>query len=64
MKLRDVFLPKYMHSNPQVRRTAVKKLNRIDLLAEIIKGDSSHDVRKTAARRLFELKKKHRPKPD
>lgn len=58
MKLRDIFLPKYMHSDPQVRLLAVKKLKRIDQLAKIIKRDSSYDVRKTAARRMFELKKK------
>ncbi len=64
MKLRDIFLPKYMHSDPKVRLEAVKKLNRIDLLAKIIKRDSSHDVRKAAARRMFELKKSKKKKGD
>ncbi len=55
MGFKDLFLPKIAHSNPDVRKKAVKKEDDQNLLKQVIKNDSDPGVRETAKARLQEL---------
>ena len=52
MKFSDLFVPKYMHSNPEVRRQAVHRLDDAKLLQQISEKDDDAGVRQAAAQRL------------
>lgn len=56
MKFSDLFVPKYMHSVPDVRVKAVRKLKDDKLLAQIAEKDENEVVRQQAAKRLTDLK--------
>ena len=56
MKFRDLFLPKLAHSDPKVRKKAVMKEKDPNILKKVIENDKDQDVRKTASRRISELK--------
>lgn len=56
MKFSDIFVPRYMHSVPDVRVKAVGKLKDKKLLSQIAEKDSEAKVRETARRRLDDLK--------
>ena len=55
MKLRDIFLPKYLHPNPLIRRRAIDKLESLLILKLIIKKDPNHNVRKKAAMKYYKI---------
>jgi hypothetical protein len=55
MKFQDLFLPRWQHSNPEIRQNAVARLKNPKLLAQIVEKDPDEEVRKTAAERLSEI---------
>jgi hypothetical protein len=55
MKLQDLFLPRYQHSNPEVRIKAVSKLKDANLLKQISEKDQAESVRRAALARISEL---------
>ena len=52
MKLSDLFVPKWQHSNPQVWIQAVKRMDDANLLVQIAEKDDDADVREAAGSRL------------
>jgi DNA repair protein SbcC/Rad50 len=54
MKFQDFFVPKWQHSNPEVRKNAVAKLTDTKLLKQIAKLDAEPMVRETALAQLTE----------
>ena len=48
MKLRDLFVPRWDHSDPVVRKKAVEKMDNIDLIKQIAVRDEHPMVRDTA----------------
>jgi hypothetical protein len=52
MKFSDLFVPRYMHSNPDVRRQAVDRIDDAKLLQQISQKDEDAGVRQAAAARL------------
>ncbi len=57
MKFSDLFVPKYLHSNPDVRLKLVAKTADINLLEQMAKKDENADVRRSAAERAQALKR-------
>lgn len=60
MKFRDFFVPKYVHSDPNVR---IKFINNTDderLLKSIIENDKDKNVTLAAKDRIHTLKVTHR----
>ena len=55
MKFRDFFLPKIAHSNPEVRITAIKDEENIELLKNVIKNDPDQRVIDAAKSRIEAL---------
>jgi len=55
MKFSDLFIPRWRHSDPQVRQKAVEKLKDAGLLAQIAEKDEYDNVRETAKKRLVML---------
>jgi len=55
MAFRDLFLPKIAHSNPEVRKKAVKDEKDKALLQRVIDNDQDPEVVKTAKKRIEEL---------
>lgn len=55
MKLRDLFVPKYVHSNPEVRIKFVNETTDTILLNSIIEKDQDDTVVTAAKERLNEL---------
>jgi hypothetical protein len=55
MKFSDLFLPKHANSNPEIRKSAVRKLSDRNLLDQISKKDKDEAVRKLAQQRLKEV---------
>ena len=56
MKFSDLFLPKYLHSNPDVRLKLVSKTTDINLLEQMAIKDKDSFVRSSAAERAQVLK--------
>ncbi len=56
MKFSDLFVPRYQHSNPDVRVKAVKRIKDPKLLDQIAKQDPDPKVRDVASSRLSNLK--------
>lgn len=54
MRLFDFIRPKWKHSNPKVRRDAVKSLNSRAILLWVAKKDAEKSVRAAAVMKLFE----------
>ena len=55
MKFKDLFVPRWQHSNPQVRIKTVKKILDPKLLKHIIDTDEDPMVRETALAHLKSL---------
>ncbi len=56
MKFSDLFVPKYLHSNPHVRLDYVAKSTDAKLLEQIAENDEDQEVRTAAADRSQSLK--------
>ena len=56
MKFSDFFVPKYVHSDPNVRLKFVSKSKDIGLLEQMAVKDANETVRKSAAERAQMLK--------
>ena len=52
MKFQDFFVPRWQHSNPDVRQKAVMRLSDPSLLHQIIDRDDDEMVRLAAQERL------------
>jgi hypothetical protein len=52
MKFRDIFLPKIVRSDPNVRKKAVLGESNRDVLKKVIQNDSDKEVRQAARKRL------------
>jgi hypothetical protein len=55
MKFRDLFIPRWQHSNPEVRRLAVGRLRDTSLLKQISEMDADQMVRDAALAQLETL---------
>jgi hypothetical protein len=55
MSIRDWFTPRWRHSDPEVRKSAIKRLTDRNALVSIAKSDEDGDVRHIAKIRLIEL---------
>jgi hypothetical protein len=55
MKFRDLFLPKLAHSNPEVRKKAVRNEENVELLQKVIQNDTDPEVRKLAQKQIEKL---------
>ena len=51
MKFKDLFVPRYVHSDPEVRLNFVKNSNDAKLLQQMSEKDSDAMVREAAAER-------------
>lgn len=51
MKFKDLFVPRYIHSDPQVRLNFVKNSNDAKLLKQMSEKDQDEQVRSAAAER-------------
>ena len=56
MKFSDLFVPKYVNSDPNVRLKFVSKSKDIGLLEQMAVKDEDENVRKSAAERARMLK--------
>ena len=52
MKFSDLFVPRFQHSNPEVRKQAILRLDDPKLLKQLAEKDDDPDVRQIAADRL------------
>jgi hypothetical protein len=52
MKFQDFFVPRWQHSNPDVRQKSVMRLSDHTLLRQIIEKDDDEMVRLAAQERL------------
>lgn len=55
MKFQDLFVPRWQHSNPEVRKQAVAKLKDPKLLKQISEMDEHQMVRDAATAQLSQL---------
>ena len=55
MKFRDLFLPKLAHSDPQVRKKAVRNEENVELLKKVIQNDEDSEVRELAQKQIEKL---------
>ena len=55
MKFQDIFVPRWQHSNPDVRQKAVMRIKDLKLLRQIIDNDDDEMVRLAANDRLAVL---------
>ena len=55
MKFQDLFIPRWRHSNPEVRKKTVEKLTDAVLLSQIAEKDEDESVREAASSRLVTL---------
>lgn len=55
MRIRDLFVPRWQHSNPEVRARAVSRLNDTSLLRQISDMDDHQMVRDAAQAQLERL---------
>jgi hypothetical protein len=55
VKFRDLFIPKIVRSDPNVRKKAVLAEKSPEVLKGVIKNDSDKEVRQTARKRLQKL---------
>jgi hypothetical protein len=56
MKFSDLFVPRWQHSNPEVRKRAVSRLSDTSLLRQISEMDDHQMVRDAALAQLERLK--------
>lgn len=55
MKFQDFFVPRWQHSNPDVRQKAILRLSDQSLLRQIIEMDDDEMVRLAARERMAAL---------
>lgn len=55
VKFKDLFVPRYLHSDPEVRLNFVMNSNDAKLLAQMAEKDGDEKVRKAAAERADTL---------
>lgn len=55
MKFQDIFVPRWQHSNPEVRIKAVNRMKDKSLLMQIVEKDDDEMVCMAARDRLAEL---------
>jgi hypothetical protein len=55
MKFQDFFVPRWQHSNPEVRRKAIQRVSDARLLAQISQQDEDEMVRMAARERRMEI---------
>jgi hypothetical protein len=55
MKFQDIFVPRWQHSNPEVRIKAVNRMSDQALLNQIVEKDEDEMVCMAARERLREL---------
>jgi hypothetical protein len=55
MRIRDLFVPRWQHSNPEVRARAVSRLSDTSLLRQISDMDDHQMVRDAALAQLEHL---------
>jgi exonuclease SbcC len=55
MRFQDLFVPRWQHSNPDVRKRAVGRMKDAKLLRQIAEKDDDETVRQTAAEQLKQL---------
>ena len=55
MKFQDIFVPRWQHSNPEVRIKAVNRMKDKSLLMQIMEKDDDEMVCMAARDRLAEL---------
>lgn len=51
----DLFKPKYKHSNPDVRKEAITKLDDLKLLGEIVRNENNEEVKEVALNKMDEI---------
>lgn len=51
----DLFVSRYMHSNPEYRKEGAELLKDVTILEKMVKIDTDQGVREAAAKRLAEL---------
>jgi hypothetical protein len=56
VRLSDLFIPRHMHKNPDIRKEGASMLKDTAVLAKMAEIDIDEGVRKAAAKRLSELK--------
>lgn len=61
MNFKDLFVPRYLHSNPEVRMKFVENSSDARIIKQISEKDSDALVRKAAADRAEVLIGKQRP---
>ncbi|MBA3009777.1 MAG: hypothetical protein KKF12_14455 [Proteobacteria bacterium] len=59
MKFSDFFVPKYVHSNPQVRIKFIGKTTDVTLLESIVEKDQDGEVVQAARQRIQALTVSH-----
>ena len=55
MRFRDIFVPRWQHSNPEVRIKAVQRMSDKSLLQQIAEKDEDEMVRMAARDRVAEI---------
>ena len=60
MKFSDFFVPKYVHSNPQVRIKFVNKTTDLNLLEQMTQKDEDGEVVQAARNRIQALTVAHK----
>jgi hypothetical protein len=60
MKLRDLFVPRWDHSNPEVRIKAIARVENLDVLRHISERDDDPEVREAASDRLLQIAEQER----
>lgn len=60
MKFSDFFVPKYVHSNPQVRIKFVNKTTDLHLLEQMLQRDEDGEVVQAARDRIQALTVTHK----
>ena len=55
MRFQDLFVPRWQHSNPDVRAKAVGRLQDAKLLNQIAENDEHQMVRDAAAEQLAQI---------
>ncbi len=60
MKFSDFFVPKYVHSNPEVRIKFVNKTTDVTLLQSMVEKDQDGEVVQAARDRIHTLTVSHK----
>lgn len=58
MKFKDLFVPKYLHSDPTVRIKFINKVDDKHLITQMSEKDQDQSVRAAAIERLKALEKR------